>query len=58
MFALSEYAHTHFALVRPGWGDMYIYIYIHTSTGLGPRENKKIAGVYHFLVYMQTVSKE
>ena len=29
------------------------YIYIHT-TGFGPREKKKVAGEYHFLVYMQT----
>jgi len=30
-----------------------IYIYIHHHR-VGLRENKKMAGVYHFLVYMQT----
>ena len=30
---------------------------IYTTTGFGPRKNKKIAGVYHVLVYMQTVVK-
>ena len=27
--------------------------YIYTTTGFGPRENKKMAGVCNFLVYMQ-----
>ena len=31
------------------------YIYIYTTTGFGPRKNKKIDGVYHVLVYVQTV---
>jgi len=34
-----------------------IYIYIHTTSGFGLRKNTKIAGVYNFLVYMQTASK-
>ena len=29
-------------------------MYIYTTTGLGLRKNKKMVGVYHFLVYMQT----
>jgi len=37
---------------------MYIYIYIctyiYTPAGFGPRKNKKMAGVYHGLVYLQT----
>ena len=39
------------------YGDsIYIYIYIYnTTTGFEP--GKKIAGGYHFLVYMQTVPK-
>ena len=31
--------------------------YIYTTFGFGPRENKKMTGVYHFLVYMQTAPK-
>ena len=30
---------------------------IYTTTGFGPRKNKKMAGVDHFLVYMQTAVK-
>ena len=29
--------------------------YIYTTTGFGPGKHKKMAGVYHFSVYMQTV---
>jgi len=36
---------------------MYIYIYIYTTAGLGPRKNKKMAGVYNFLEYLQTAQK-
>jgi len=37
-------------------GDTYIYIY--TTTGFGPRQNQKMAGVYHFVVYMQTAENK
>ena len=30
---------------------------VYTTTGFGPRKNKNIAGVDHFLVYMQTAVK-
>ena len=33
------------------------YIYIYTTTGFGPRKNKDMAGVYHFLLYMRTAPK-
>ena len=36
-------------------GHIYIYIYIYTTTGFGLKKNEKMAGVYHFLVYVQTV---
>jgi len=36
---------------------IYIYIYIYTTTRFGPTTKKKMVGVYHFLVYMQTAPK-
>ena len=51
------YARTNETKRFPGWTHPPNLRYIYTSTGFGLRKNKKMAGVDHFLVYMQTAVK-